>query len=293
MVTLGDLAVKKIKWIAKSPHQRYVKDEVSRVAGGDEPGGPNASPSTSRPGLAFGKAAAGIGDEGKDDVLAKLSQLEKRKPEAKETATVKTPKGEDSKKEKKIKKGRVLTPKKTPEGGQPAGWFGKEDTPPDTSKSSETTNPSKEEKRDTSQTKKKKNKKMKKQKERGADCGPFGVGANVTYGAKFHPATPRMKRRIFAKPPPPEAGETRRSATAANADLGGQGGRGDMVTSPRNEDTPRRLQLGPGNPRAKSKARALREGDEGDSHARPCTGPDRSRSPPGRRRHHSRSIAQR
>ena len=66
-------------------------------------------------------APAGQGDEGKHDVLTKLSQLEKeigdgpagrkRKPEGKEPATAETPKGEDSNKEKKKKTGRVLTRK--------------------------------------------------------------------------------------------------------------------------------------------------------------------------------------
>ena len=75
VVTLGSLADKKIEWVAKGPHERYVKEEVSRLAGGDEAGDPNAGPS--RPDLSFRSAAAGIGDDGKDDVLNKLSELEK------------------------------------------------------------------------------------------------------------------------------------------------------------------------------------------------------------------------
>ena len=95
VVTLGDLADEKIEWVVKGPHQRYVKDEVPRLAGGDEPGDPNVAP-------------AGQGDEG---ILTKFSQLEKeigdgpagrkRKPEGKEPATAKTPKGKTPTKRRK------------------------------------------------------------------------------------------------------------------------------------------------------------------------------------------------
>ena len=76
-VTLGDLAGKKLGWVTRGPHRKYVKDEIARLSGDHQgEGRPEAGPS--RPGLAFADAGAGLGDPGaEDDVQKNLAALEK------------------------------------------------------------------------------------------------------------------------------------------------------------------------------------------------------------------------
>ena len=118
-VLLGELADKKIEWISRSPHHKFVKEEIARLSG-DHHGESHPDAGPSRPNSSFADAGPDLGPAGTgDDVLANLSALEKelgegptgrkRKAEAGRAAKAETPVGDTPKKEKRKKKKRVLT----------------------------------------------------------------------------------------------------------------------------------------------------------------------------------------
>ena len=77
VVTMGDLARKKIDWVAKGPHQKFVKDELDRLTeAGERAGHPDAGPS--RVGLGFAEAEAAAADpgQGQEKVETQLAALE-------------------------------------------------------------------------------------------------------------------------------------------------------------------------------------------------------------------------
>ena len=137
MVPIGDLSDKKIDWIKKSKHKKYVEEEVQRMAG-QLPTGKEASGSKAAQGLDFEEAKGLPAAEPSvaDEALKGLSKLEaelgtprarKKKKDAGEGAG--PLKRETSQEEKRKKKKKRRKEEGTAQGraqSAPAGaqWFG-------------------------------------------------------------------------------------------------------------------------------------------------------------------------
>ena len=77
VLTLSSLADKLIEWLAKDPHEKFVKDEIAKLSG-DNQGEPRPDTAPSRPALAFEDEGAGAeaGHGRGADVLSKMTELE-------------------------------------------------------------------------------------------------------------------------------------------------------------------------------------------------------------------------
>ncbi|CAE7806385.1 unnamed protein product [Symbiodinium sp. CCMP2592] len=192
VVPIGDLADKKIEWVRRGPHKKYVDEEVKRMAGA-LPTGKDAGDQAAH-GLGF-KEAAGLPPAdatAEEDALKGLAELEaelgtpkgqrKRKdkkekasgaagPLKRETSKDRTKKKKKRRKEEKAAHGRAAS--------APAEWFGQAaPTDPQEASSSDSTP-------GTSTTEKVKKKKRRKDRDRARsaqDRGPFGSGHKVDYG---------------------------------------------------------------------------------------------------------------
>ena len=197
MVPIGDLSDKKIEWIKKSKHKKYVEEEIQRMAG-QLPTGKEASGSKAAQGLDFEEAKGLPAAEPSlaDEALKGLSKLEaeldtprarKKKKDAGEGAG--PLKRETSQEERKKKKKKRRKEDETAHGraqSAPAGgqWFGApvEADPADGS-STDTSPPTSTSGRDKRKKKKKKRKEESRDRARSArDRGPFGTGRKVSYG---------------------------------------------------------------------------------------------------------------